>query len=160
MDAQTLQLPDDFAFGPDPDRPGWMRWALREDNRYNSTLGPMWVMKRADGTVVVRTEPGHLQGNLANNVHGGAILTQVDIALFVCARLNGSLRHGPAVTLELGSHFVGAGKVGIPLDAEVEIIRETGRLLFLRGLVKQQGETVCAFTGTIRKTPAPRSPKA
>ncbi len=134
-----------------------MRWALREDNRYNSTLGPMWVMQRDDGTVVVRTEPGHLQGNLANNVHGGAILTQVDIALFVCARLNGSLRHGPGVTLELGSHFVGAGKVGVPMDAEVEIIRETGRLLFLRGLVKQQGETVCAFTGTIRKTPAPKS---
>lgn len=137
-----------------------MRWALREGNRYNSTLGPMWVMKRADGIVVVRTEPGHLQGNLANNVHGGAMLTQIDIALFVCARLNGSLQHGPGVTLDLNSHFVGAGKVGVPLDAEVEIIRETGRLLFLRGLVVQQGETVCAFTGTIRKTPAPRSERA
>ncbi|GAA0649947.1 hypothetical protein GCM10009424_28410 [Sphingomonas ursincola] len=157
MDATTLDMPDDFAFGPDPDRPGWMRWALREQNRYNSTLGPMWVMKRDDGIVVVRTEPEHLQGNLANNVHGGAILTQVDISLFVCARLHGALRHGPAVTLDLNSHFVGAGKVGQPLDAEVEIIRETGRLMFLRGLVVQAGETVCAFTGTIRKTPAPRA---
>lgn len=61
------------------------------------------------------------------------------------------------MTLDLNSHFVGAGKVGQPLDAEVEIIRETGRLMFLRGLVVQAGETVCAFTGTIRKTPAPRA---
>ncbi len=151
MDAQAPVLPDDFDFGPDPDNPGWMRWALREDNRYNSTLGPMAVMKRDDGVVVVRTTPGHLQGNLVNNVHGGAILTQVDIALFVCARLNGSLRQGPGVTLDLNTHFVGAGRVGLPMDAEVEIIKETGRLLFLRGLVKQQGTSICAFTGTIRK---------
>jgi acyl-coenzyme A thioesterase PaaI-like protein len=144
-------LPDDFDFGPDPDNPGWMRWALREEGRYNSTLGPMSVRKRDDGIVVVRTTPGHLQGNLANNVHGGAILTQVDIALFVCARLNGSLREGPGVTLDLNTHFVGAGKVGLPMDAEVEIIKETGRLLFLRGLVKQQDRSICAFTGTIRK---------
>ena len=105
----------------------------------------MWVMKRDDGIVVVRTEPGHLQGNLANNVHGGAILTQVDIALFVCARLHGCLRHGPAVTLDLQSHFIGAGRVGLPLDAEVELLKETGRMLFLRGLVKQQDASICSF---------------
>jgi len=146
-------LPDEFALGPDPDHPGWMRWELREKGRYNSTLGPMSVMQRADGTVVVRTFPGRLQGNLADNVHGGAILTQVDISMFVCARLNGSLREGPGVTLDLSTHFVGAGKVGVPMDCEVEIIKETGRMLFLRGLVKQQGISICAYTGTIRKMP-------
>jgi len=149
-------LPNDFAFGPDPDRPGWTRWALREDDRYNSTLGPMWVMQRGDGMVVVRTEPGHLQGNLGDNVHGGAILTQADISMFVCARLNGALQHGPGATLDLHSHFMGAGQVGLPMDAEVEILKETGRLLFLRGLVKQQGHSICAFTGTIRKMSPPR----
>lgn len=111
----------------------------------------MWAKQRPCGTVVVRTEPGHLQGNLANNVHGGAILTQVDIALFACARLNGSLTAGPGVTLDLNTHFVGAGKVGLAMDVEVEIVKETGRLLFLRGLVKQEDTTICAFSGTIRK---------
>lgn len=111
----------------------------------------MSVMQREDGTVVVRTVPGRLQGNLADNVHGGAILTQVDIAMFVCARLNGSLRAGPGVTLDLSTHFVGAGRVGVPIDCEVEIIKETGRMLFLRGLVKQQETTICAYSGTIRK---------
>lgn len=137
-----------------------MRWTLREDDRYNSTLGPMSVMGRDDGTVVVRTTPGRLQGNLSDNVHGGAILTQVDIAMFVCARLNGSLRQGPGVTLDLNTHFVGAGRIGLPMDAEVEIIKETGRMLFLRGLVKQHGMTICAFTGTIRKMGAPRGDRA
>lgn len=156
MDALTLNLPEEFAFGPDPDHPGWIRWALREDNRFNSTLGPMRVMQRDDGIIVVRTEPGHLQGNLANNVHGGAILTQVDIAMFVCARLHGCLRHGPGVTVDLHTHFMGAGRVGMALDVEVELLKETGRMAFLRGLVKQHGASICSFSGTIRKSAAPR----
>lgn len=153
----SIDVPDeDFLREPDPERPGWLRWSLREQGRYNSTLGPMWVREREDGVVVVRTEPGRLQGNLANNVHGGAMLTQMDIALFVCARTKGALAHGPAVTLDLNTHFMGAGKVGVPLDVEVEVLRETGRLMFLRGLARQQDETVASFSGTIRKTPAPR----
>lgn len=152
MNSQTSPSADDFIFAPDETRPGWLSWELRGNDRYNSTLGKMWAQKRDDGMVVVRTEPAHLQGNLANSVHGGAILTQVDIALFVCARLNGVLDQGPGVTLDLNTHFIGAGRVGRPLDAEVELLRETGRLAFLRGLVVQDGETICAFTGTIRKS--------
>ena len=152
MESQTSPSADDFIFAPDETRPGWLSWELRGNDRYNSTLGKMWAQERADGLVVVRTEPGYLQGNLANNVHGGAILTQVDIALFVCARLKGILDHGPGVTLDLNTHFIGAGRVGQPLDAEVELLRETGRLAFLRGLVVQDSQTICAFTGTIRKS--------
>jgi len=153
-------LGEEFIFGEDPDRPGWMRWALRDTTRFNSTLGPMWARQRDDGSVVVRTEPGHLQGNLADNLHGGAILTQIDIALFVCARMNGALAHGPGVTLDLNAQFIGAGRCGVPLDVEVEILKETGRLLFLRGLAVQDDRRVAAFSGTIRKTPAPRGAPA
>ena len=43
------------------------------------------------------------------------------------------------------------GVVGKPLDAEVELLKETGRLLFMRGLVVQGETRVAAFSGTIRK---------
>ena len=39
----------------------------------------------------------------------------------------------------------------MPLDAEVELLRETGRLIFLQGKVVQDGETVAAFSGALRK---------
>lgn len=156
MDERTPP-DDDFEYAPDPERPGWLSWGLREKDRYNSTLGNMWAQKRDDGIVVVRTEPQHLQGNLGNNVHGGAMLTQIDISLFVAARLHGALEHGPAVTLDLNTQFVGAGQLGQPMDSEVEIVKETGRLLFLRGLVTQQSGVIASFSGTIRKTPRPRS---
>ncbi len=146
-----------FDHSPDPDRPGWLKWGLREKDRYNSTIGPMWAKLREDGITVVRTEPGHLQGNIGNNVHGGAMLTQIDIALFVAARLHGALRYGPGVTLDLNTQFLNPGRIGEPLDAEVEILRETGRLLFLRGLLIQGADRIAAFSGTIRKTPKPRA---
>ncbi|MBU0823634.1 MAG: PaaI family thioesterase, partial [Alphaproteobacteria bacterium] len=61
---------------------------------------------------------------------------------------------GHSVTLDLSTQFVGAGRVGEPLDAVVELVRETGRLIFLRGLVVQgEGDShiVLSFAGTIRK---------
>ena len=39
----------------------------------------------------------------------------------------------------------------MPLDAEVELLRETKRLVFLAGKVVQEGELVAAFSGALRK---------
>ena len=61
---------------------------------------------------------------------------------------------GTAVTLDLSVQFIGAGKSGVVLEAEVELLRETRRLLFLRGLVVQGADKIAAFSGTIRKSTA------
>jgi hypothetical protein len=47
--------------------------------------------------------------------------------------------------------FIGAGVIGEALEAEVELLKETGRLLFMRGVVSQGESRVAAFSGTIRK---------
>ena len=97
--------------------------------------------------------PGHAQSNLGDAVHGGAILTFIDMALFAGGHMAG-MTDTDAVTLELSTQFIGAGRLGAPMDAEVELLRETGRLLFLRGLVVQGDHKVAAFAGTIRKPSA------
>ena len=63
----------------------------------------------------------------------------------------GLIEAGAAVTLDLSVQFIGAGVIGKPLEAEVELLKETGRLLFMRGIVSQGDERVAAFSGTIRK---------
>src|SRR3546814_7190221 len=75
--------------------------------------------------------------NLGDNIHGAVTLALVDIALFAASHQFGSLDAGHSVTLDLSTQFVGAGRIGEPLDAIVERVRETGRLIFLRGLVVQ-----------------------
>ena len=49
---------------------------------------------------------------------------------------------------------IGAGRVGMPLDAVCEVLRETRRLVFQRGIVEQDGHMVAAFNGTVRKASA------
>ena len=55
------------------------------------------------------------------------------------------------VTLELSTQFVGAGDKTRPLDAMTELVRETGKLAFVRGEVVQDDDTVAAYSGILRK---------
>ena len=42
------------------------------------------------------------------------------------------------------------------LDAVTEVLRETGRLAFMRGVVEQDGALIAAYSATIRKPSKPR----
>ena len=142
--------PPSFQTFDSPDHPGWMTWALSDPTRFNNLLGP-FLLRMEDGVARVRMTPRHEHSNLQDNLHGGALLAFVDIALFAASRGFGVIEAGTAVTLDLSVQFIGAGKVGTPIEAQVELLRETGRLLFLRGLVVQGETKVASFSGTIRK---------
>ena len=138
---------------------GWLSWDLKDPTRFNSFIEPLMVRVEAptsDGRPCARVRmlPERKHSNLGDNVHGAVTLALVDIALFAASHQFGALNAGHSVTLDLSTQFVGAGRVGEPLDAVVELVRETGRLIFLRGLVVQ-GEAdehiVLSFAGTIRK---------
>ena len=145
-----------FIFEEHPDYPGWIKWEFRDPTRYNSFLGEV-IVRLEDGKARVRMTPERRHSNFGDNVHGGALLGFIDVALFAAMRSFGLMTAGPAVTLDLNTHFIGAGKVGEPLEARIELLRETQRLLFLRGLLVQDAGVVCEFSGTIRKPSAPRS---
>ena len=81
----------------------------------------------------------------------GGALSLIDIALFATVQVLGTGEAGPSVTLELSTQFVGAGNPDQPLDAVTEIVRETGRMVFLRGQVVQGDSVVAGFSGIVRK---------
>jgi len=131
----------EFLYEEHPDHPGWMKWGFKDATRYNAFLGEMMVRIDEDGRARVRMTPQHQHSNLANVIHGGAMLGFIDVSLFAAAR---------------GFGLITAGTE--PMEARVELLRETGRLLFLRGLVVQgdDAEVMAEFSGTIRKPSAPR----
>ncbi len=144
-----------FTDTDDAANPGWRIWSLTDPTRFNTLLGPM--LFRVDGGVArVRMTPEHRHSNLRDHVHGGALLAFIDVALFAASRGFGLITAGTAVTLDLNTQFIGGGRIGEPIEAQVECLKETGRLLFLRGLVVQgEDETrIAAFSGTIRKPSA------
>ena len=140
---------------PDPDNPGWHTWNLADNTRFNAqTMGHMLVRKDSDTLCLVRMFPERRHTNLLDMVHGAITLALIDVSLFASMRMLTGGDAGGSVTLELSSQFIGAGKPGIPLDAVVEVMRETKRLVFLRGTVVQgdaDEHLVASFTGIVRK---------
>ena len=145
------ETPPGFVYEDDPDTPGWKRWWLPDSTRFNAFLGPITV-KLEDGIARVRMQPEERHSNLRGHVHGGAVLGFIDIALFAGARAFDVLGAGLAATLDLSVQFIAGGDLARPLEARIELLRETGRLIFLRGLVVQEDATVASFTATVRKS--------
>jgi acyl-coenzyme A thioesterase PaaI-like protein len=144
-----------FRYEDDPELPGWKRWQFRDTTRYNAFLEPLHV--RVEGDIArVRMMPRRDHSNMRDNVHGGALLGFMDVALFAASRGFGVLGAGGAVTLDLSAQFIGGGMIGVPMEARIELLRETSRMLFLRGLVVQDDvPTIASFTGTLRKSTPP-----
>ncbi len=144
----------DFHYNPDHDNPGWFTWDMADQSRFNAVVMGKLLVRNEGAACRLRMLTERKHSNLSDNVHGAVTLALMDIALFAAYR---SLRNGDgdgAVTLELSSQFIGAGTPGEPLDAVVEIMRETGRLVFLRGIVVQGPEDehlISSFSGIIRK---------
>ncbi|MCP5396429.1 MAG: PaaI family thioesterase [Sphingomonadaceae bacterium] len=135
-----------------PDHPGWHEWRIADETRFNGgVLGTVLVRPEGDDQARVRIFPTRLHTNLADNVHGGIILSLMDIALFAGSTVATGRDMKFGVTVELNSHFVGAGDPTRPLDAVVEVVRETGRMIFVRGTVVQEEDIVASFSGILRK---------
>ncbi|MFM2099234.1 MAG: hypothetical protein RLZZ366_773 [Pseudomonadota bacterium] len=140
---------------PDPENPGWFHWRISDERRFNAqVMGKMIVRLEDDGTARLRMFPEMKHSNLMGNLHGGTILSLIDIGMFAAMRMFGLIEAGTAVTLDMNTQFIGAGVIDVPLDCEVELLKETRRLLFLRGLVVQGDVRVAAWSGTIRKPTA------
>ena len=140
-----------FAYDDDAAQPGWKRWQFRDPTRFNAFIEPLFV-RIEDDIARVRMHPRREHSNMRDAVHGGALLGFMDVALFAASRGFGVLNSGGAVTLDLSAQFIGAGRVDQPLEARLQLLRETGRMLFLRGLIVQDGQpTIASFTGTLRK---------
>lgn len=157
-----LRESDNFTSEPLDD--GWVSWNLKDGERFNAFLEPLKVRKEPEQTPGMRRGrlrmvPGIQHSNLGHNVHGAVTLGLIDISLFAIPGQYGALGPGFSVTLDLQTQFIGAGRVDEPMDAVVEIVRETGRLIFLRGLVVQGADDshlVASFTGTVRKPSPPK----
>jgi len=148
----TNALLGQFVIVPSPDHPGWSTFDLDLAEAFNSrVIGPMIARREGERTCRLRCFPRTELRNLMGGLHGGALLGFIDVSLFAGMQFLTDSDAGGGITIDLSTQFIGAGRIDRPLDAVIEVLRETGRLLFLRGLLEQDGELVCSYSGTIRK---------
>lgn len=145
-DGATPTGPSVIADGPFA---GWTTWSNGADP-YESVIGP-FCFKVEDGRArsAFEPKPHHLNGG--GTVHGGALMSFADFALFAIAHsaLSGNVK---AVTLTFNSEFIGAGNLTDGLiEAHGEVLRDTRSLIFVRGLITQASRPLLAFSGTLKK---------
>lgn len=148
-----MALADDvFEHGPDPENPGWRHWNLKDQTLFNgAVMGRLITRKDDDGRARLRMFPERRHENLQGIIHGAVTLGLIDISMFTTMHTIGTGNAGPSVTLELSTQFVGGGDINRPLDCVTEIVRETGKLVFVRGQCVQDDDIVASFSGIVRK---------
>lgn len=132
-----------------------MIWELYDSKRFNGILGALRVRREGDQAIVrLHLRPEH--ANYSGAIHGGLMMAFIDCALFAAAVALDVEGARKAVTLECNVQFLAAGRMDVPLDAVIEVLRVTGRFVFLRGLLVQEGAKVCNFSGVLRKASTQR----
>ena len=135
----------------DPEHPGWYSYGDFPRGSFAAATGRLLFRPEGQGRARCRMLPTEAHLNMGGSIHGGAAMSFIDMALFAGGRCAG-MAEGHYVTLDLHVQFVGRGRAGIPLDAEVRIVRETrGGHVFMQGTCEQDGEPTHSFTGTLKR---------
>lgn len=131
----------------DGEMAGWSTWGYGADP-FETLTGPYFLKALDGGGYACAFKPEPKNNNGFGIVHGGALMTFADFALFAHARdqLNGS-----CVTVQFESQFLGAAKAGQLVECQGEVTRSTRSLVFVRGLMTQGGAPVMAWSGIIKR---------
>ena len=138
-----------------PDAEGF-RHIRYPGNGHNAGYGEILARTEDERIARVRIATGERSSNVRGGLHGGFMLSFLDQAIFVGPAVLGLIDVSSAVTLSLSSQFMAAGVTDKPLDCLVEVVRETGRLVFVRGIMEQGDGPIMSFDATLRKF-SPRS---
>ena len=136
---------------PDPDYPGWFTWGELPAESFAAQTGRIVFKPTEPGRAVVRMFPEDRHMNLGGSIHGGAVMSFIDMALFSGGFCAGMAR-GHYVTLDLATRFIARGKSGVPLDAHVRLLKQTpGGLVFIDGHCEQEGAICYSFSGSLKR---------
>ena len=135
---------------PHPDHPGWHHWPDVPPDSFAGQTG--LILFRPEGDVArVRMFPVEKHLNMGGSIHGGAVMSFIDMSLFAGGCCAG-MESAHYVTLDCTVHFIGRGRAGVPLDADVRLVKQTpGGHVFLIGTCEQDGEPTHSFSGTLKR---------
>ena len=130
----------------DGDWAGWSTWAPGDP--YEDHVGPFYA-RRDDAGVLCGFLPAAHHRNGSGAIHGGALMSFADFALFAIAGGGEQGVHG--VTVAFTAEFLAAVRPATLLTARGEVLRGGRSLIFVRGTMEQDGVTVFAFSGTLKR---------
>ena len=135
---------------PHPDHDGWLHWPDIPAESFAGQTGVLLFRPEGDGARM-RMFPTARHLNNGGSIHGGAVMSFIDMALFAGMRCGG-INDGHYVTLDCATHFIARGQIDTPLDAIVRLVGQTkGGHVFLQGQCEQDGQPTHSFSGTLKR---------
>ncbi|MBB4633862.1 PaaI family thioesterase [Sphingosinicella soli] len=130
---------------------GWRRLHAPGVKGFDAALPPLLVRPAGAGMAEARIELGVHSMNSAGWLHGGYLASMAEITLFLPLFLHGRVSSAGAMTVDFSVQFLTGGGNDVPLIASIELLKETGRMAFARGVMTQDGNRILAYSGTLRK---------
>ena len=126
---------------------GWQTWPGEPFE--HDTAGPFYFRKDENGPVAAfRSQRKHM--NAGGVVHGGALMSFADFALFALAH-DGDEDDGYGVTVAFNCEFLAGAPEDALIEARGELMGGGRSIQFVRGVVTADGKPVLNFSGTIKK---------
>ncbi|TZG25192.1 PaaI family thioesterase [Sphingomonas montanisoli] len=149
--AEDRNWDDDRGFVDDPANSGWRYRPAPSVGRFVDVYGATRYRVEDDRHVRIRFDLDARHTNSKETVHGGYVMALVDQVLFIAPIALGVERVVGGSTVDSSTQFLAPLRPGKPVDIVVELLRETYRLYFVRGVMEQDGQACVAFTGTVKK---------
>ena len=128
---------------------GWTTWD--DTDPWEAHGGPFYYRRMEDGRMRAAFIAERKHMNAWGMIHGGALLTFADFALFALA--TPALGSDAGVTVTLNGEFVASGKEGERVEAGGEIVKAGASLVFVRGTLEVGTRALLAFSGVIKRLP-------
>ncbi|MEQ9639079.1 MAG: PaaI family thioesterase [Alphaproteobacteria bacterium] len=116
---------------------------------FENHAGPFFWRRREDGShhFVLRAETHHC--NTHKIVHGGLMMTMIDLAL--CAAAKAATDGQPVITVSMANEFLDAGREGELIEASAELLRGTGSMVFVRGQLHVGDRVILNSSAVVKK---------
>ncbi|MFV0535290.1 MAG: PaaI family thioesterase [Cumulibacter sp.] len=133
----------------------WAGWTTHPgSDAFEDHAGPFYH-RMVDGEPVCAFRVVKKQLNGGNALHGGCFMTFADFSLFVIGR--SALSGQRAVTATFNCELVGAATEGQLVEARGEVIKDTRSMVFIRGTLTADGETIMSYSAALKKIRARNS---
>ena len=97
---------------PIADNPGWYSWGDFPRGSFAAATGRLLFKPDGPGRAVCRMFPTEAHMNMGGSLHGGAVMSFIDMSMFA-GGLCAGMERGHYVTLDLTTHFLARGQAGI-----------------------------------------------
>ena len=119
-------------------------------SEYIAANGPLW-MNKTSGRLQIgfRVETRHT--NVMRMCHGGMIATFCDMLLTLTARAHSNgMEHNFMSTINLQIDFIAPAALGAWIGGEGQVLRSTGRMLFMQGLITADDTLIARTSGILK----------